>query len=150
MNVNFVYNDFSDDGYPLANCSKNGNSNKWFDSSNFFSSYLNDSENDFDYLGDDEKFNVLKHPLKNILINPTDLYFYMVSHPGLSYHDLCDLPNLGLSAQIIKRLKTNINFYLVYLREHEADRIGGLGLIIDKLNRLGIDHKVIILSLIHI
>ena len=144
MNVNFVYNDFSDDGYPLANCSKNGNSNKWFDSSNFFSSYLNDSENDFDYLGDDEKFNVLKHPLKNILINPTDLYFYMVSHPGLSYHDLCDLPNLGLSAQIIKRLKTNINFYLVYLREHEADRIGGLGLIIDKLNRLGIDHKVII------
>lgn len=144
MNVNLVYSDFNNDGHPLPNCSKNASNYFWFDSSNFISSYLNDTENGFSYWGNNDKFNVLKHPLKNILTNPNEVHFYMVSHPGACYNELSELTNLAISPQIIKRLKTNKNFYLVYLLEHEADSLSGLNTLVDKLNKLGIDHKTII------
>lgn len=144
MNVNFVYSDFTNEGYAISNIQKNHPQYHWFDSSNFFSSYLNDSENDFDYWNGKDKFNVLKHPLTSILTNPQEVHFYMVSHPGACYNELSELPNLGMSSRIIKRLKTNKNFYLVYLLEHEADSLSGLNTIVNKLNKLGIDHKTII------
>jgi len=55
-------------------------------------------------------------------------------HAGMSYHGICDInDNLGLSSRVIKRLKTNKNFYLVYLCEHEADNISGLNRIVDRI-----------------
>ena len=146
MNVNFVYSDFAENGRDIANLAKAYPQFQWWDSSNFFSSYLNDQENNFSYWDDKTKFNVVKHPLKSILNNPSEVYFYMISHPGLCYNELSELPNLGISSQIIKRLKTNKNFYLVYLQEHEADSLSGLNTIVDKLNRLGIDNKTIIVN----
>jgi|MDTC01.1.fsa_nt_gb hypothetical protein len=144
MNVNFVYSDFSDNGRALPNCSAQHPNFHWFDSTNFFSSYLNDDENNFTYWEDTEKFNIVKHKLNSVISNPTEPFFFMVSHPGLCYNEMDSLHNLGIKPQIIKRLKTNQNFYLVYLLEHESDSISGLNVLVDKLNKLGISHKTII------
>jgi len=91
-----------------------------------------------------DKFNVLKHRLNSVLNNPTEPFFYMISHPGMCYHEMEELPNLGIRPQVIKRLKTNKNFYLVYLLEHEADSISGLNVLVNRLNKLGISHKTIV------
>jgi len=144
MNVNFVYSDFSDNGRALPNCSVQHPNFHWFDSTNFFSSYLNDDENNFTYWEDTKKFNIVKHKLNSVISNPTEPFFFMVSHPGLCYNEMDSLHNLGIKPQIIKRLKTNQNFYLVYLLEHESDSISGLNVLVDKLNKLGISHKTII------
>ena len=108
MNVNFVYNDFSDDGYPLANCSKNGNSNKWFDSSNFFSSYLNDSENDFDYLGDKRWYDFAIYPEGHISLQ---------DHPGKAYFKnirmiVCSTPIVSSKYKIINISKVKDDFFI--------------------------------------
>lgn len=144
MNVNFVYSDFDENGRAVANLSKQYPNFHWFDSTNFFSSYLNDEENNFTYWKDVDKFNVLKHRLNSVLNNPTEPFFYMISHPGACYHEMEELPNLGIRPQVIKRLKTNKNFYLVYLLEHEADSISGLNVLVNRLNKLGISHKTIV------
>ena len=88
MNVNFVYSDFSDNGRALPNCSAQHPNFHWFDSTNFFSSYLNDDENNFRYWEDTEKFNIVKHKLNSVISNPTEPFFFMISHPGLCYNEM--------------------------------------------------------------
>lgn len=152
MNVNLIYDSFDSNGRALPNLDGIGNTT-WFDSSNFYSSYLNDGEQGFDYFKTNDKFIVSKHKMDSLLTNPNDMFVYAISHAGMEYHEICNInDNLGLSSRVIKRLKTNKNFYLLYLCEHEADRISGLNRIVDKLNRLGIDHKTFLCtnnSLIH-
>jgi hypothetical protein len=144
MNINFIYDNFDISGKNHANLEYSFNDRTWFDSSNFFSSYLNDSESGFDYWYDKERFQIRKHPLESILNKPNDVYFYMISHAGSGYHELADFENLGISSRIIKRLRTNKNFYLVFILEHECDSISGLNIVVDKINKLGIDNKTII------
>jgi len=78
MNINFVYDNFDISGKNHANLEYSFNNRTWFDSSNFFSSYLNDSESGFDYWHDKERFQIRKHPLESILNKPNDVYFYMI------------------------------------------------------------------------
>lgn len=141
---NLVYDKWNDEGIPYPNLKLTFPTLQMNDPDNLILHYQDDSSVS-------NKFKKKKCKLNEVLENPNQKYYYIISHGGINAHEMFiderennNIKILNpLDANIVDYLKKCDNFYVMFLTEHEPDNEKSFKLINDYIISNGIDGKKI-------
>ena len=139
---NLTYDRWNDEGIPYPNLKLTFPNLQMNDPDNLILHYQDDSSFN-------NKFKKKKCTFSEVLENPNQKYYYIISHGGINAHEMFlderDIHNPKILDPLDQHIKDFLikcdNFYVMFLTEHEPDNEKSFKLINDYVNHNGINPK---------
>jgi hypothetical protein len=158
ITLNLVYDNWIEGEIkPIANCCNIYGPNTFWDPYDLIKHYL-DKGLAYQFLEqvveEHEKFQVKRCKMSEIQERPDEKFYYVINHYSIELHRLfqTETPHgetnqalidkkRPLSDEVIRLLKENDKFFVMFMTEHECDTEKGFKLMVEYIQSIGVDLK---------